>query len=235
MAHGTLTIDGGTTFNSSTVAVSGGGALNVGDPPASPTPGTLNVATLASSGGSTVNVNTDSTLDTSSAGTLLGTTNVLGTFNANSGGTGGANVTFSGPGTIGANGTIDSYGLSNILFSGGSAWVIASGGYLDEFATGLITLADPFTIMGNLNQSGNIALASGGSLGGPGSITDYGLFNWSGGTLALGGGFDVAGSADFQTTGSSFKLIDTVFSNDAIATTFGGTGTISVGGTASAP
>ena len=59
--------------------------------------------------------------------------------------------------------------------------------------------------------------------------------NWSGGTLALGGGFDAAGGGDFQTSGSSFKLIDTVFSNDAIATTFGGTGMISVGGTASAP
>jgi fibronectin-binding autotransporter adhesin len=178
---------------------------------------------------------------------LSGATTVNGAFNLQSGGTSGAYEIMTGAGAINSGGHIDSFGLSDFVIANpaGSPLILNTTGSpgLDQLSNGEIDISGYVSVLNtNTNLSGNIDLTPasfnsvlgtttpGGNLEGSGSILDQGAFNWSGGTIALGQGFDIGGGSAFQTSGSASKNIQTTLTNDNASTTFGGTGTIGVGG-----
>jgi fibronectin-binding autotransporter adhesin len=176
---------------------------------------------------------------------LAGSTTITGAFNNQ----GNAYEVMTGAGLIGPGGHLDDYGDAQFIVANPASTplTIASGGYLDQLSAGPINISGNVSVMGsqpywagNIDLTPSFTISSttitpggfttpGAYLGGSGSILDQGVVNWSGGAIALGGGFDIGGGADFQTSGSAPKSIQTTLTNDNASTTFGGTGPIQVG------
>ncbi len=241
--NGTLDVapNGNAAGFTGTTMVAGTGLLSV------PTAGTVNTTILSSAAGGTVG--TDGIVDSgtininSGPGVLAGPTDVFGQMNATSGGIAGGTEVLTGPGTIESGGSVNSSGVADVIFASPAAtpWDIAPGGALDQLSIGEINISGSVSVGGTVNDLGQLDITPasaipgtsivtpGASLGGPGTFQTSGPANFSGGTLNLGGGFDVNATSNFQTSGGSTKTIATVFDNWSTITQFGGTGPIDVG------
>ncbi len=240
-------IPSSSTENVAEVSITGGNSLTVN--------GTLDVAPNGNTKGFTGDISSVSgstltdngTINVSgNTGLLAGTTNIAGAFNLQSGGTSSSDETTTGPTSLLTNGSINSYGLSvfNIANAAGPSAFTVSGGSFDVSATGEINVSGALTLNTNLTMSGQLDITPATYLAGPGVTTPgatisgsgsfgaAGFATWSGGTIANSGGFTIEGSANFQTSGSAAKTLETTLYNENVGTTFGGSGTITVGGPA---
>jgi autotransporter-associated beta strand protein len=213
---GILTLGGTNTYSGNTVIV-GGGAVNTGELDGSVITdqgvnssfgrGNFNLSnfgTLSYTGGS---IGTNRTITVGSGGGAVGVANAGTTLTLTSAINGGGDFNKLAPGTIVLN--------AASTYSGGTA--IAGGRLLANNGTGSAT------------GPGQVTVKSGGTLGGPGSVSGPVVVN-SGGTLAPGDGIESlsAGSLTFN-AGSTFSVeINTSASPSVAADLLSSSGSLSI-------
>lgn len=148
----------------------------------------------------------------------------------------GTTVTLTGAAAIGPgdlNGNLDAGPNSSIVLAGGPTDVLGVGATLGP-GTGTLVIDGAVTVNGTLDDNAmTMSVVPGGALLGSGSLNERAILNWTGGTLALTGGVDIASSGELVASdgagGPSPLTLDTVLTNESVFAELGGTGGLFLG------
>jgi hypothetical protein len=218
----------GGTLDVSDTMTAMGGTLNVGGKGGSS--GLFDVKTLST--GNTLNVYNSGQLVVSSSAAIAGIATVLGQIEAeNIDAYSGAGVVFSGIATIGPgaiDGNLKAGIQASFTFAPSSTGELVAGATLGD---GQYVVNGPLKIDGALNDGtaditvNNNGGTTLGSLFGPGSIDNWAEFNWTGGSIGLGGGITIEPTAEFKTSGPDGEtLASGTITNISSYTQLGGSG-----------
>jgi hypothetical protein len=138
----------------------------------------------------------------------LNTTNVLAGTIANF--AGGTDI---GPGDLNGNLVAGPNSSFNFIGSGSIGNTFEAGATFG-IGAGYVNIAAPVSVMGNLiDGTAVLQVQSGGTLGGPGSVTEEGIANWTGGSITVGAGITVTQSGHVNVSGNATKTLGATLSN----------------------